>query len=89
MASINKLKKGKAASKPANKGEPPAPTETTENLKQIPREISEGKRNLNLSIFESIADEFDQEAYQRFGFKKGAKSDMFVALWKEYQARKA
>ena len=87
MANLSNL--GKKKPKPAAyKGEPPTPIETTQNLKQVPREGKEPRRYLNLSVPESVADEFDQEALKRFGFKKGSKADMFIALWQEYREQK-
>ena len=37
---------------------------------------------------EHILDEFSKEAGERFGFKKGSKSDLFVAMFDEYMGQK-
>lgn len=95
MADVNKLKSH------ADKGAPPPvqaketkarrtpPTETNTNLKQPPREGKVKKTKIEFSVPEAMANEFSQEAGQRFGFKKGSKSDLFIAMWQEYAERKA
>lgn len=84
MADIAKLK-----TKAAGKGSPPAPEMTNGNLKKPLREVPTKKAKIEFSVPEYILDEFAQEAGQRFGFKKGAKSDLFIAMWEEYQSRKS
>ena len=37
------------------------------------------------SVPEPLLDEFAQEAGRRFGFKKGSKSHLFLAIWEEYK----
>ena len=85
MADLTKLKPK------AGKGTPPAPEVTNTNLKEPPREAPTKvkKTKIEFSVPEHVAAEFSQEAGQRFGFKKGSKSDMFLAMFQEYQDRKA
>lgn len=82
MADIEKLKIK------VGKGVPPAPETTNNNLKYPPREKPEIKTVMQFSIPEAIQREFSAEAGQRFGFKKGSKSDLFIALWEAYKNNK-
>lgn len=79
MANIAKLKPK------TGKGTPPAPEYTNNNLQTQPREKSEKKTVMQFSIPEIIQSEFSTEAGQRFGFKKGSKSDLFIAMWEAYK----
>lgn len=79
MANIAKLKPK------TGKGTPPAPENTNNNLQTQPREKSEKKTVMQFSIPEIIQSEFSTEAGQRFGFKKGSKSDLFIAMWEAYK----
>ncbi|MCU7879195.1 MAG: hypothetical protein KZQ66_17260 [Candidatus Thiodiazotropha sp. (ex Lucinoma aequizonata)] len=92
MADLTKLK-------PADKGAPPPvetkttkgkpPSETNDNLNKPPREAPVKKTKIEFSVPETMANAFSQEAGHRFGFKKGSKSDLFIAMWQEYQDLKA
>lgn len=92
MTDVTKLK-------PADKGAPPPvetkttkgkpPSETNDNLNEPPREAPVKKTKIEFSVPETMANAFSQEAGQRFGFKKGSKSDLFIAMWQEYQDLKA
>ena len=92
MADITKLKSK------ADKGAPPPPEqlrtvkgspprETNENLSDSLREKPVAKAKIEFSVPEGLLNEFAQEAGRRFGFKKGSKSNLFVALWEEYKGR--
>lgn len=92
MADITKLKSK------ADKGAPPPPEqlrtvkgspprETNENLSDSLRERPVAKAKIEFSVPEGLLNEFAQEAGRRFGFKKGSKSNLFVALWEEYKGR--
>ena len=92
MANITKLKSK------ADKGAPPPPEqlrtvkgspprETNENLSDSLRERPVAKAKIEFSVPEGLLNEFAQEAGRRFGFKKGSKSNLFVALWEEYKGR--
>lgn len=83
MADLSKLK-GKAG-----KGAPPAPEVTNANLKKPPREAKVPKAKIEFSVPEHVAQDFSKAAGQRFGFKKGSKSALFIALWEEYQNKTA
>lgn len=93
MADLTKLKTH------ADKGAPPTveakrekgspPSETNDNLNKPPREAPVKKTKIEFSVPEHLAHAFSQEAGDRFGFKKGSKSDLFIAMWQEYQDRKA
>ena len=79
MADLAKLKMK------AGKGTPPAAEVTNTNLKTSPRENPAKKGKIEFSVPEYVLDEFAQEAGRRFGFRKGSKSDLFIAMWDEYQ----
>lgn len=83
MANISKLKPK------AGKGTPPPPEKTNNNLQTPPREKTEQKTVMQFSIPETIQKEFSTEAGQRFGFKKGSKSDLFIAMWEAYKNNKS
>ena len=82
MADLGKLK-----AKTAGRGMPPAPDVTNTNLRTPPREKSTQKGKIEFSVPEPLLDEFAQEAGRRFGFKKGSKSNLFLAMWEEYKTR--
>ncbi len=73
--------------KTAGRGIPPAPDVTNTNLRTPPREKPAKKGKIEFSVPESLLDEFAQEAGRRFGFKKGSKSNLFLAMWEEYKTR--
>ena len=83
MADLTKLK-----TKTAGRGMPPAPDVTNTNLRTPPREKPAQKSKIEFSVPEPLLDEFAQEAGRRFGFKKGSKSDLFLAIWEEYKHMK-
>lgn len=80
MADLTKLK-----TKTAGRGTPPAPDVTNTNLRSLPREKPTPKGKIEFSVPEPLLDEFAQEAGRRFGFKKGSKSNLFLAMWEEYK----
>ena len=82
MANVAKLK---AKPKNQSKGEPPKAT--NRNLEQVARESPAKKGKIEFSVPFDVLDEFAQAAGQRFGFKKGSKSDLFLAMWEEYKSR--
>ena len=82
MANVAKLKPGNVG-----KGTPPAPDVTNSNLRIPAREKPVRKAKIEFSVPEHILDDFAKEAGERFGFKKGSKSDLFIAMWNEYQER--
>ena len=82
MVNVAKLKP-----RSARKGTPPPPDITNSNLKTSPREKPERKAKIEFSVPEHILDDFAKKAGERFGFRKGSKSDLFIAIWNEYQER--
>lgn len=82
MVDVAKLK-----ARSGGKGTPPAPDVTNSNLKTPAREKPVRKAKIEFSVPEHILDDFAKEAGERFGFKKGSKSDLFIAMWNEYQER--
>ena len=82
MADLEKLK-----AKTAGRGIPPGPDITNTNLRTHPRGKPVKKGKIQFSVPESLLDEFAQEAGRRFGFKKGSKSNLFLAMWEEYKPR--
>ncbi len=82
MINVAKLKP-----KSVSKGTPPTPDVTNSNLTIPPREKPVRKAKIEFSVPEYILDDFAKEAGARFGFRKGSKSDLFIAMWNEYQER--
>ena len=80
MADLGKLKRR------ADKGAPPAPEQTNDNLRKA-RSGNQRKGSIQFSVPVELRDEFALEAGRRFGFKKGSKSDLFVAMWEDYKGR--
>ena len=83
MADLARLKPGRA-----RKGTPPPADATNSNLARPPRDKPARKAKIEFSVPEYILDDFAKEAGERFGFRKGSKSDLFIAMWNEYQKRK-
>ena len=81
MADLEKLKRR------ADKGAPPGPERTNQNLRKPPRSGRQNKGYVQFSVPVELRDEFAMEAGRRFGFKKGSKSDLFVAMWEDYKGR--
>jgi len=82
MAKVSALRTGKQAGPPPLEAAP-------KNLDQPARDKAERKGKIEFSVPESMIEEFSSEAARRFGFRKGSKSQMFVALWEEYKARQS
>jgi hypothetical protein len=82
MADIAKLKRG-------GKGAPPPATEAPRNTERPAREKGEAQLPLQFRVPESTFEAFSREAGEMFGFKKGAKSELFMRMWEIYQRNKA
>ena len=54
-----------------------------------PKTIKEPTKTLQFRLPESLVEAFHQVAYEEFGFKHGAKTALFLKLWREYQASKS
>ena len=94
MADFGKLKRqaDKGAppapdSSPMRKGAPPPQERTNDNLNKPPRGASRTKGKIEFSMPKELLEEFALEAGRRCGFKKGSKSDLFIAMWEEYKQR--
>ena len=68
---------------------PPTLDVTNTNLGMPSRETPIQKGKIEFSVPEPLLNEFAQEAGRRFGFKKGSKSNLFLAMWEEYNDRKS
>ena len=53
-----------------------------------PKTIKEPTKTLQFRLPESIVDAFHQAAYEKFGLKHGAKTALFLKLWRESHASK-
>ena len=94
MADLGKLKRraDKGAppapdNSPTRKGTPPPPERTNDNLNKPARVARRSKGKIEFSVPKELLEEFALEAGRRFGFKKGCKSDLFIAMWEEYKHR--
>ncbi|PHR54421.1 MAG: hypothetical protein COA43_16555 [Robiginitomaculum sp.] len=81
MAKVNALKTGKA-------GGPPPEDAAPGNTAIAPRGKDQPVSKMQFSVPEGLLDEFSMEAGKEFGFKKGAKSLLFMKIWEHYQATK-
>lgn len=72
------------------KGVPP-PRQTAEPtvIHADPRPDDGKNKPLQFMVPPRVADEFSAEAGAVFGFNKGAKSKLFLALWEAYKANKS
>ena len=67
------------------KGMPPARKEAPGNTQKPPREKTEDTQALQLKVPLSIYEAFSEEAGKRHGFKKGAKTLLFLEMWAQFQ----
>jgi hypothetical protein len=81
MADIAKLKR-------PGKGTPPSMTEAPGNTGRAAREKEEEQRPLQFRVPASVFESFSREAGETFGFKKGAKSELFLRIWEAYKRNK-
>ena len=67
--------------------EPPQPGKPTGNLDKTPRsQASSGeKKPLQFKVDGDVFDEFSARAHEEFGHKKGAKLELFLAMWEAYK----
>ena len=78
MADMKKLKT-------AGKGQPPLPSDTNDNLKSS---AASERTSLQLSVPVEMFEEFSREAGRRFGYKKGSKVNLFMAVWENYMQQR-
>lgn len=76
MANITALK---------GKGTPPPRKDAPGNTQKAPREKAEETQALQLKIPQSVYEAFSEEAGRRHGFKKGAKTLLFLEMWERLQ----
>ena len=70
------------------KGAPP-PREKAENVIKADPRPTEGKNKpLQVMVPPSTFEAFSAKAGEEFGFSKGAKSQLFMAMWEAYQTMK-
>ena len=72
--------------KPSKKEAAPTLEDSNENLSVPPRK-SIKNHQFCFNMPQEMADRFNEEAYRRYGFIKGAKSKLFVDIWKEHEDR--
>jgi hypothetical protein len=77
MADISKLTRGKGA--------PPALVEAPRNTDRPTRDKTEDTKPLQFRVPASVFEAFSRAAGETFGFKKGAKTDLFLKMWEAYQ----
>lgn len=76
MANTSMLKKGA-----------PPPREKAENIIQADPRPSEGKNKpLQVMVPPEVFAAFSARAGQEFGYSKGAKSQLFLAMWETYRS---
>ena len=80
MSDLRKFKRG------ADKGAPPL-DQTNDNLSKPPRTARPTKGKIHFSVPVEVLDDFAIAAGRRFGFKKGSKSALFLAMWEDYKGR--
>ncbi len=67
------------------KGPPPKRAATTNPITADDRRPAEGKtKPLQLMVPPNVFDAFSEEAGRRFGYRKGGKSKLFLAMWHSY-----
>jgi len=70
------------------KGAPPA-REKAENVITADPRPTEGKNKpLQVMVPPGVFDEFSSRAGEEFGFSKGSKSQLFMAMWEAYKSMK-
>ena len=70
------------------KGAPP-PRESAKNVIQADPRPSEGKNKpLQVMVPPEVFDAFSARAGETFGFSKGSKSQLFMAMWETYSSMK-
>lgn len=68
------------------KGTPP-PREKSPNVIGVdPRPIESKKKPLQVMVPPEVFDAFSARAGKEFGFSKGAKSQLFMAIWAAYSS---
>ncbi len=69
------------------KGAPPPRTKAPNVIKADPRPSDSKNKPLQVMVPPQVFEAFSQRAGEEFGFAKGAKSQLFLAMWEEYQSK--
>lgn len=78
MTDLSKLRKNK-------KGQPPQIDASIDVIAHNTRSENEPLKPLQVRIPTSIFEEFSRAAGEEFGFTHGAKKQLFLKIWSEYQ----
>jgi hypothetical protein len=70
------------------KGAPPAREKTKSVIKNDPRPTEGKNKPLQVMVPPSVFEAFSARAGEEFGFSKGGKSQLFLAMWEAYEASK-
>ncbi|MFV1654378.1 MULTISPECIES: hypothetical protein [unclassified Phaeobacter] len=85
MADLSALKKPETA-----KGTPPKRGEGVNPIAsntRAPAASTGRKKTLQFPVDDDLLEAFSKEAGETFGYTKGAKLQLFLEMWKVYQAR--
>lgn len=66
------------------KGAPPARQSTKSVIAADPRPTEGKNKPLQIMVSPEVFDAFSQRAGEDFGFKKGSKKELFLAMWAQY-----
>ena len=69
------------------KGAPPPREKAPNVIKADPRPFEGKNKPLQVMVPPDVFESFSQRAGQEFGFTKGAKSLLFLAMWEAYQSK--
>lgn len=70
------------------KGAPPPREKAASVIENDPRPTEGKKKPLQVMVPPEIFDAFSARAGEEFGFSKGAKSQLFLAMWDAYSSMK-
>lgn len=68
------------------KGAPPPRAKVADVIKADPRPSDGKNKPLQVMVPPDVFEAFSQRAGEDFGFSKGAKSQLFLAMWEAYQS---
>jgi len=66
------------------KGAPLARSDAKDITKSDPRPVEGKNKPLQVMVPPEVFDAFSQKAGEQFGFSKGSKSQLFMAMWHNY-----
>lgn len=70
------------------KGAPPQRAKTTNVIQADPRKFEGKNKPLQVMIPPEVFDAFSAKAGETFGYSKGSKSQLFMAMWENYKSMK-